>query len=46
MSEDIAVDFGENEEIWGIEILDASRHFGLTTTDRKPKVELENLELA
>lgn len=43
LSEDIAVDFGPNEEIWGIEILDASKHF-LTGKDRKLKIKLENLE--
>jgi uncharacterized protein YuzE len=43
LSEDIAVDFGPNEEIWGIEILDASKHFGLTGKDRKLKVKVEDL---
>ncbi|MBI2847794.1 MAG: DUF2283 domain-containing protein [Chloroflexi bacterium] len=46
LSEDIAVDFGPGEKIRGIEILDASKYLGLTSKSRKPKVELENLEIA
>ena len=38
------MDFGPNEEIWGIEILDASKHLGLTGKSRKLKVKVENLE--
>jgi uncharacterized protein YuzE len=41
VNEDIAIDFGPNEEIKGIEILDASEHLGLSK--EKPRVELENL---
>jgi len=41
LSEDIAVDFGPNEEIWGIESLDASKHLGLARTGRNLKVEVE-----
>ena len=42
LTEDIAVDFGPNEEIVGLEILDASQHLRI---DRdKPLVELENIQ--
>jgi uncharacterized protein YuzE len=41
ITEDIAIDFGPNEEIVGIEVLDASEHLGLSR--EKPQVELENL---
>ncbi len=41
ITEDIAIDLGENEEIVGIEILDASIHFGFKKDE--PKIELENL---
>ena len=41
LTEDIAVDFGPNEEIVGIEILDASEH--LQIQKDAPKVELENI---
>ena len=41
VTEDIAIDFGPNEEIVGIEILDASEH--LNIKKEKPTVELENL---
>ena len=44
LTEDIAVDFGPNEEIFGIEVLDASRHLGLKRD--APSVELENIEAA
>ena len=44
LTEDIAVDFGPNEEIFGIEVLDASRHLGLKPG--APSVELENIEAA
>ena len=44
LTEDIAVDFGLNEEIVGIEVLDASRHLDLAR--RRPTVRLENLEPA
>ena len=42
--EDLAIDFDPNEEIVGIEILDASQHLGLSK--EKPLVELENLKSA
>ncbi len=38
---DLAIDLGPNEEIVGIEILDASDHLGLSK--EKPVIELENL---
>ncbi len=41
ITEDVAVDFGPNEEIVGIEILDASEHIGISK--KEPKIELENL---
>lgn len=44
INEDVAIDLGENEEIVGIEILDASEYFEFTK--RKPKVELENFVVA
>lgn len=42
LSEDIAVDFGPNEEVFGIEVLRASRHLGLKP--EAPAVKLENLK--
>jgi uncharacterized protein YuzE len=44
LNEDVAVDLGPQEEIVGIEILDASKHLGLDK--KQPKVELENLKPA
>jgi uncharacterized protein YuzE len=44
LTEDIAVDFGPNEEIFGIEVLDASRHLGLKRD--APSVELESIQAA
>lgn len=41
LSEDIALDLGPNEEIVGIEILDASEHF--VFKKENPKIELENI---
>ncbi len=41
VTEDLAIDLGPNEEIVGIEILDASDHLGLSKD--KPTIELENL---
>ncbi|OGU13829.1 MAG: hypothetical protein A2X61_07260 [Ignavibacteria bacterium GWB2_35_12] len=41
LSEDIALDFSGNEELVGIEILDASKVIGL---ERKGKLVLERLE--
>ncbi len=42
LSEDIAIDLGPNEEIVGIEILDASEHFGFKKEN--PGIELENIK--
>ena len=44
LTEDIAVDFGPGEEIFGIEILVASRHLGLKPD--APSIRLENLKAA
>lgn len=44
VTEDLAIDLGPNEEIVGIEILDASEHLGLNK--EKPAIELENLKSA
>jgi len=44
VTEDLAIDLGPNEEIIGIEILDASEHLGLSK--EKPVIELENLKPA
>lgn len=44
ITEDIAVDLGPHEEIVGIEILDASEHFGFQKG--KPEIELENIKVA
>jgi uncharacterized protein YuzE len=44
LSEDIAIDLGPHEEIVGIEILDASVHFGFKK--ESPKIELENIKVA
>ena len=44
VTEDIAIDFGPNEEILGIEILDASDHLNISRED--PLIELENLSVA
>jgi uncharacterized protein YuzE len=41
LTEDMAVDFGPNEEIVGIEVLDASQNLGFSK--EKPTIELENL---
>lgn len=41
ITEDIAIDMGANEEMVGIEILDASEHLDLDM--KHPKVKLENL---
>lgn len=41
ITEDVAIDLGPNEDIVGIEILDASEHFGFRRDE--PKIELENL---
>jgi len=44
INEDVAVDLGPNEEIVGIEVLDASRHLGLSRD--RPEIELENVKAA
>ena len=44
LTEDIAVDFGPNEEIFGIEILAASQHLGISPD--APAVTLENIKAA
>lgn len=44
LTEDIAVDFGPNEEIFGIEILSASQHLGFKPNDAS--VKLENIKAA
>ncbi len=41
ITEDIAIDLGPQEEIAGIEILDASKHLELSPNH--PEVKLENL---
>ncbi len=41
ITDDIAIDFGPQEEIAGIEILDASKHLELSPDH--PEVKLENL---
>lgn len=42
LSEDVAIDLGPNEEIVGIEILDASEHFGFKKEN--PEIKLENIK--
>jgi len=42
LTEDIAVDFGPEEEIFGIEILSASQHLGIKPD--APSVALENIK--
>lgn len=44
LTEDIAIDLGPNEEIVGIEVLDASEHFSFKK--EKPEIELENIRVA
>ena len=44
ITEDVAVDLGPNEEIVGIEVLDASEHLAFSRD--KPVIELENLAAA
>lgn len=43
ITEDIAVDFGPNEEIIGVEVLDASMNLGWVS--KEPKVEVEKVRL-
>ena len=42
VTEDVAIDLGPDEEVIGIEILDASKHLSLTKGS--PTVKLENLK--
>ena len=44
INEDIAIDLGEDEEIFGIEILDASKHLGSAL--KKQSVQLEKLAVS
>jgi uncharacterized protein YuzE len=44
ITEDVAVDLGPNEEIVGIEVLDASKHLGFSR--ERPEIELENVGVA
>ncbi len=44
LTEDIAIDLGPNEEIVGIEVLDASEHFGFSK--EKPEIKMENITVA
>lgn len=44
LNEDVSIDLGLNEEIVGIEILDAREHLGLKQSSLK--LELENLKVA
>lgn len=39
LTEDIAVDFGPKEEVFGIEVLNASQHLGLKREARSIKLE-------
>ncbi|MCX8014668.1 MAG: DUF2283 domain-containing protein [candidate division WOR-3 bacterium] len=41
LTEDVAIDIGPNEEIMGIEILDASENLKISKVE--PQVELENI---
>jgi len=42
LTEDIAIDLGQGEEILGIEVLDASYHFGFKKEN--PEIKLENIK--
>jgi uncharacterized protein YuzE len=44
ITEDVAVDLGPNEEIVGIEVLDASEHLGFSR--ESPEIEVENMRVA
>ena len=44
LTEDIAVDFGPNEEIFGIEILSAAEHLGFKPDGAS--IKLENIQAA
>lgn len=39
LTEDIAVNFGPNEEVFGTEVLNASEHLGLRQEERSIKLE-------
>lgn len=41
---DIAIDYGPNGEIYGIEILSARENFEFE--EKEPKIEIENLKIA
>jgi uncharacterized protein YuzE len=45
ISDDVSIDLGPNEELWGIEVLGAGNKLGVTVKGRKPKVELENFDV-
>jgi uncharacterized protein YuzE len=42
LSEDVSVDFGPGEEVYGIEVLSASQHLGIRQDS--PSISLENLK--
>ena len=44
LTEDIAVDLGPGEEVVGIEVLEASKHLGISR--EQPEIELENVRPA
>ena len=44
LTDDIAVDFGPDEEIFGIEVLAASQHLGFKP--EAPSITLENIKAA
>jgi uncharacterized protein YuzE len=44
ITEDVAVDLGPQEEVVGIEVLDASEHCGFSR--QKPEIEVENMRVA
>jgi len=41
LTEDIAIDLGQGEEVVGIEVLAASKHLGISKD--QPQVQLENI---
>jgi uncharacterized protein YuzE len=45
ISDDISIDLGPNEELWGMELLSARNKLGVTGKGRKPKIELENFDV-
>ena len=44
ITEDVAIDLGPNEEIVGIEVLDASQHLGFSRD--RPEIQVENMRVA